>query len=582
MSFENLSDAELMMIEQLTYFGDIGEAQEGCTIGEIISNLSLDNLKVSGQITQEEAIAICRYLKENEDTCNLVLQDVVKDGKSTISYCFTENVDNPVEAIVAFRGTTKAEWGDNFLGFIKSFTERQQDAREYIEGNYIEHEYIPGEYVEGKMVDGKTLPGEYVPGRYVNCEYVGGLPYDDITVIGHSKGGNKAMYTAITCEAVKRCVAMDSQGFSTEFFEEYGYEISQKASIIKNYSVKSDIVHPLMFQIPGSEQIYCEGYRIKEKMDCHKPSAYFQLDENGDILCENGAPVIATGATEDPAVIMLHEFTCYLLNVASDEDRESISNFIATIIDAIMINDCSSGEIAQFILNNPDELSLILAYLVKYMDTYELTYEDIDGLLEVIGLNSLDEYFCIEVETDDITPYLGLVGNLIPSDYELINFGLSDIISYLQNNLSDEEYDFFTSLVLNNIPIVGKDLNKFWNDTECKINSIPSVSKAEGRKEIQIKVTEERPDASIGEILVVDTNKLRQYANRLEKANKRLIEVDKRMDKLYLKVELREIIKLFYADLSIHENPRITKCVSYLNTTATEFELIERQVKNLF
>ena len=52
--------------------------------------------------------------------------------------------------------------------------------------------------------------------------YINGLPFDrDVTVSGHSKGGNLSMYTAIMSDRVGRCVAIDGQGFSEEFAREY-------------------------------------------------------------------------------------------------------------------------------------------------------------------------------------------------------------------------------------------------------------------------------------------------------------------------------------------------------------------------
>lgn len=47
--------------------------------------------------------------------------------------------------------------------------------------------------------------------------------YNDVQLSGHSKGGNKAMYTTILCDKVVRCVDLDGQGFSSLFinYDEY-------------------------------------------------------------------------------------------------------------------------------------------------------------------------------------------------------------------------------------------------------------------------------------------------------------------------------------------------------------------------
>lgn len=86
-------------------------------------------------------------------------------------------------------------------------------------------------------------------------DYIECLPYEDITVVGHSKGGNKAMYVAVTSGKVSRNISMDGQGFSKEFIDKYWAEINEKGAIITNYSVSSDYVHVLLFPVPNSNQI---------------------------------------------------------------------------------------------------------------------------------------------------------------------------------------------------------------------------------------------------------------------------------------------------------------------------------------
>lgn len=532
----NLSDAEIMMIEQLTYFGGVDDGDKGKTIEEILSvytESKLAEMDNSGGIDADRA-AIVRYLQSNDKLNGLVLQGTMTDddGK-TLALCFTEDIENPVEAVVAFRGTTANEWGDNVEGLNVIETERQLDAKEYIEG----------------------------------------LPYSNITVTGHSKGGNKAMYVSICCEKVDRCIAMDAQGFSEEFIEEYESEIADRAELIKNYSVKSDYVHVLLFQIPGTEQIYCEGYRIGNSPDRHhQPFTFFQIDDSGNIICDDGIPIVVTEKNgepieEDPSVKMLHEFTTYILNVASDDEKEKIVNVIATAADLFMGDGHTDQELADFLLSSPDELSLVLAYLVKYMDTYDLSVEDIDELLEMLGLNSLNEYIGV--------------------DFMGERYGIAEVISLLQDNLTDGENDplidgllFVISKVLK-AKDIDFDLKKFWDSTEDKINSIPNVSKKEGIKEPQIKKNN-KTNVTAGNTLIVDTNKLRLYADRLESVNRRLATLDKKMNELYTKVGVVDLFYLIQADLMTSYSKKIHKCGIYLDSTANAFEFTERQVKNLF
>lgn len=80
----------------------------------------------------------------------------------------------------------------------------------------------------------------------------------------------------------------------------------------------------------------------------------------------------------------------------------------------------------------------------------------------------------------------------------------------------------------------------------------------------------------------VDTAKLRAYAERLGKVNKRLAILDGRMDDLYFKVGLRDLFNLIQADLLTGSSWRITNCAKYLDETANDFDGTERNVVGQF
>ena len=62
-------------------------------------------------------------------------------------------------------------------------------------------------------------------------DYIENLPYDSITVAGHSKGGNKAQYVTVLSDKVDRCISMDGQGFSQEFIDKYYAEIQKERTL---------------------------------------------------------------------------------------------------------------------------------------------------------------------------------------------------------------------------------------------------------------------------------------------------------------------------------------------------------------
>lgn len=440
-----LTDEEIMMIEQLVYMkeGDdtpINSEDTGKSIGTLIqgyTDTKLAEMDNSGTSDADYA-AIIRYMKENGKIHRLVLGGTMTDGDGTVlAYCFVFP-DNANDALVAFRGTTRKEWSDDLEELTSVDTPRQIDAK-----------------------------------RYINS-----LPYKNITVTGHSKGGNKAMYVTVLCDRVTRCISMDGQGFSLEFLKYYAPEISKRAGIIKNYSVKTDFVHVLLLQLPASQQIYCEGYRTDRPANAaahHAGYSFFDIKDGRPVRSGNGGHTLirtkdehGNDITEDPSVVMLHDLTVYLMNVAPSEDKEKVVGLIATAADMVMAKGCGKEEMIGYFADNLDGLSVLLAYLVKFMDTYGLSSKDIDALLEMLGLRSLDEIFSLSIHPDMFS-YGGIK-----------ILGLSDILDLVLKNLTDGKDDRAIDIVLETFSAalrfkkIDFDLLSLWRATESKIGSITS------------------------------------------------------------------------------------------------------------
>lgn len=446
----SLTDEEIMLIEQLVYMkeGDdtpINSEDAGKSVGTLLrgyTDARLAEMDSSGTSGADYA-AIIRYMKENGRIRRLILDGTMTHEDGTVlAYCFAFP-DNPDYALVTFRGTTKKEWDDDFEGLTSVDTPRQIDAKRYIDG----------------------------------------LPYENITVTGHSKGGNKAMYVTVLCDRVTRCISMDGQGFSLEFLEHYAREISERAEIIKNYSVKTDYVHVLLFQPPGSQQIYCEGYRTDNHNAAahHAGYSFFDIRDGKLVSSGNGGhKLIRTkdengdAIAEDPSVVMLHDFTVYLMNIAPSADKEKVVRMAADAADMVMAKGCGKEEMIAYFSGEQEGLAILLAYLVKYMDTYGLSSKDIDALLEMLGLKSLDEIFSLSIHPD-IFSYDGIK-----------IFGLSDILDLMLKYLTDGKENYAVDAVLEAITAALRfkktdfDLLSLWHAVEMKIGSIPSVSKDEG------------------------------------------------------------------------------------------------------
>lgn len=76
----------------------------------------------------------------------------------------------------------------------------------------------------------------------------------------------------------------------------------------------------------------------------------------------------------------------------------------------------------------------------------------------------------------------------------------------------------------------------------------------------------------------VDTAKLKNYADRLERVNRRLSDLDRRLDSLYWRVGWLDLWNLMQADALTGYSWKIRKCKNYLAETAEDFELAERYI----
>ena len=257
-----LTDEQIMLLEQLTYLTDDVADAAGVLLGpyDSVENLlqqfdddALQRLEDPGNPDStkdytggKKWAAIIRQIKSDPDLYSL---DIVNKDDSVPAICFNDP-DDPEHAVVVFRGTSgKDEWIDNAIGLGVSDTERQKAALDYIEN----------------------------------------LPYDSITVAGHSKGGNKAQYVTVLSDKVDRCISMDGQGFSQEFIDKYYAEIQKKGHCIKNYYLEGDFVSILMFPVPGSDQICIDGDdSVIGAEKVHGTRNEYRLVEQDDFLLVDG------------------------------------------------------------------------------------------------------------------------------------------------------------------------------------------------------------------------------------------------------------------------------------------------------
>ena len=239
----NLNDEQIVLLNNLIYINI--PAEENDSLEKVVKILlECPDLKciLNGNsncmcvTTYEEWMFILNNILEDIVLRNLRIRNIIRDDSSIKMAAFVNEYN---EAWIVFRGTNNVrEWDDNAKGAYEYDTEEQIDA----------------------------------------LNYINDLDYETVHVTGHSKGGNKAQYTAILSSKVQECISINGQGFSNEFIEKYSNEIEKNRYKIRAINAKNDYVNCLFNCICG-QCIYIETKVQKNPLFYHK--ANILLDENG-------------------------------------------------------------------------------------------------------------------------------------------------------------------------------------------------------------------------------------------------------------------------------------------------------------
>lgn len=340
----NLSDEDLLFLSNLMHIKEEGQfkniwnkknVDNKSSIGEMLENIDTDKLKDSditydGEISGSEWAAMIEKVKDNPQICNLKLVDMDIDDKKALSVCLHN--DETGETYVVFRGTSAGEWPDNFEGGYKADTEQQRRALAFVERQN----------------------------------------FDNITVVGHSKGGNKAKYTAILSDKVDRCVSFDGQGFSAAFYEKYGPLIEQNKSKINCYALDNDFVNILMSDV-YENKTYVDGHGVENFKQNHSPNSLFNDDWGFD----------ATG--QSYSMSSLHCFINYIVNTSSDDEAQKLMDYLGGIVNMAMgkkppeyTESYTEDEMIAYIFDkdNAEQFGTLAAYIYKF-DSTGVPIEDI-------------------------------------------------------------------------------------------------------------------------------------------------------------------------------------------------------------
>ena len=192
--------------------------KESAILGRKIG--SEEDIKAEYEGRQRMYRVVRNASESNEHLANMTIGNrswkMGYDQKGLNACTFT---DTEGKVIVVYRGTGSGEWIDNSKGLsgLELETKQQKEAMEYFE----------------KIVERN--------GYNENSQ---------ITISGHSKGGNKAQYTTINSKyrnLIKKCFNFDGQGFSPEAISKFKEYSDYEQSINKMYGFngENDFVNAL-------------------------------------------------------------------------------------------------------------------------------------------------------------------------------------------------------------------------------------------------------------------------------------------------------------------------------------------------
>ena len=217
-----LTENELILLDNLVYLKmDDKYINGGYAVSDIINEFTKnpklldesknDKGKYPGMMSKGEWKRIIKNISNNPKLMNLHVAKIKETKSGMKAMVLVGDKKDITSATVIFRGTTcDDEWMDNAKGGFMADTPGQIEALEFI--NNI-------------------------------SKYYG---YKNMTVSGHSKGGNRSQYVALLSDNIDRCISIDGQGFSPEFKAKYAKQIAKNKRKCINIAYRYDYVNHLL------------------------------------------------------------------------------------------------------------------------------------------------------------------------------------------------------------------------------------------------------------------------------------------------------------------------------------------------
>ena len=268
------------------------------------------------------------------------------------------------EALVVFKGTDliggAAQWKDNFLSGNMSDSPHQVSALQWF----------------------REVCRKYDLNRY------------EITLTGHSKGGNKAKYVMILDDTADHCISFDGEGFSDKFFLKYEPQIMHRAGRIMNHMVNFDYISPLMNDVGHS--VYYHGYNIGTGsfIENHLPNTFMHFSGDGSFTMD----IDPDGRSQE--MTALDEFIHSYLRSMDDEERSKALVMNNDMVNAaFMVNRATDRrEIIRMFADlaqsddNRRHMAYMIAYVIRYGQKFPQSVDMLRSVFSRFGMEGMVQY----------------------------------------------------------------------------------------------------------------------------------------------------------------------------------------------
>ena len=272
---------EAAIYNMYLYLAHITTPDKNTTLQSIVADLESDLKKRATYAWKSRDIyrlnILINAVKNHPFLANSKINNLTVSRSGLTACSFTNQNGN---IFVAFRGTGKGEWIDNGEG---------------LSGVPEENTYKTYEK-SGIELLGKKIKLDYATEQQVEalnwfCSIAAKDRWSkdtNITLTGHSKGGNKAQFIAIHSDLVDDCYSFDGQGFSPEalasFKIQHGAKFEIRRQNIYSFSSDNDYINVLGIRLVPQNQIYY----FKSHLDFHYLESMLNINGRFNRQCEQG------------------------------------------------------------------------------------------------------------------------------------------------------------------------------------------------------------------------------------------------------------------------------------------------------